>query len=102
VQSETGQIVGAGSGLKLGTDDQSRGPNDEEELPLDAFGPTVTILFSGICGFTEVNGDEDSYRIRQHYHGIVTELLQTSAATSSRPRLTAAWCHSTQRGQLNG
>lgn len=43
-----------------------------------AFGPTVTIFFSDIRGFTEytdAHGDAQSYRMLQHHNGLVQEQL---------------------------
>ncbi len=52
-------------------------PADESEVPL-TFGPTVTIFFSDIRGFTEyteAHGDAAAYRMLQHHNAMVQEQI---------------------------
>src|SRR4051794_31267158 len=54
-----------------------RGPPPHPHIPLP-FGPTVTIFFSDIRGFTEytdAHGDAAAYRMLQHHNLIVQEQI---------------------------
>src|SRR6266508_2340724 len=66
-----------------GTMSQDHTPPIQDTTPHDVaapagFGPTVTIFFSDIRGFTEFTdayGDEAAYRMLQHHNGLVQEQI---------------------------